>query len=178
MRRCVSEKSDHRHCRLLHPRRDHRRARILFAQYSNSCRRLCRICVRRASWQAIRRRCSSFNRSYAMRARIAPNSRAMRQWRCFEHCEKPTLAVPLPAKSWFLAVKQKADNAGDSDEENRADHHAAHSAEQHDRPRPIELVRDPTASGRALGKVPQPAPQLYRIWDLFPLNSDCDSEGL
>jgi hypothetical protein len=42
---------------------------------------------------------------------------------------------------------------------------------------PIELGRDPTASERALGKVPQPAPQLYRIQDLFPLNSDCDSEG-
>jgi hypothetical protein len=41
------------------------------------------------------------------------------------------------------------------------------------RPRPIELGRDPTASERALGKVPQPAPQLYRIWGLFPLNSDC-----
>jgi|SRR6516164_7108442 len=40
-------------------------------------------------------------------------------------------------------------------------------------PRPIELGRDPTASERALGKVPQPAPQLYRIWGLFPLNSDC-----
>lgn len=35
------------------------------------------------------------------------------------------LAKTLPAESWFLAVKQKADNAGDSDEENRADHHAA-----------------------------------------------------
>ena len=35
------------------------------------------------------------------------------------------------------------------------------------RPRPIELGRDPTASERALGKVPQPAPQLYRIWDLW-----------
>jgi hypothetical protein len=46
----------------------------------------------------------------------------------------PYTQIPttLPAKSWFLAVKQKADNAGDSDEENRADHHAAHSAEQHD----------------------------------------------
>ena len=41
------------------------------------------------------------------------------------------------------------------------------------RPRPIELGRDPTASERALGKVPQPAPQLYKIWGLFPLNSDC-----
>ena len=41
------------------------------------------------------------------------------------------------------------------------------------RPRPIEMGRDPTASERALGKVPQPAPQLYRIWGLFPLNSDC-----
>jgi hypothetical protein len=41
------------------------------------------------------------------------------------------------------------------------------------RPRPIELGRDPTASERELGKVPQPAPQLYRIWGLFPLNSDC-----
>jgi hypothetical protein len=45
-------------------------------------------------------------------------------------------------------------------------------------PGQIELGRDPTASERALGKVPQPASQLYRIWDLFPLNSDCDSEGL
>src|SRR6516162_4004283 len=26
------------------------------------------------------------------------------------------------------------------------------------------------ASERALGKVPQPAPRLYRIWGLFPLN--------
>jgi hypothetical protein len=40
------------------------------------------------------------------------------------------------------------------------------------RPRPIEMGRDPTASERALGRVPQPAPQLYRIWGLFPLNSD------
>ena len=40
-------------------------------------------------------------------------------------------------------------------------------------PRPTEMGRDPTASERALGKVPQPAPQLYRIWGLFPLNSDC-----
>src|SRR5437763_9390803 len=40
-----------------------------------------------------RRRCSSFNRSYAMRARIAPNSRAMRYWRCFERCEKHTRAA-------------------------------------------------------------------------------------
>ena len=44
------------------------------------------------------------------------------------------------------------------------------------RPRPIELGRDPTASERALGKVPQPAPQLYRIWDLFPLNSAVTAE--
>jgi hypothetical protein len=36
-----------------------------------------------------------------------------------------------------------------------------------------EVGRDPTASERALGKVPQPAPQLYRILGLFPLNSDC-----
>jgi hypothetical protein len=41
------------------------------------------------------------------------------------------------------------------------------------RPRPIELGRDPTASERALGKLPQPASQLYRIWSLFPLSSDC-----
>ena len=48
-------------------------------------------------WALVRRsrrpRCSSFNRSYAMRARIAPNSRAMRYWRCFERCEKHTRAA-------------------------------------------------------------------------------------
>jgi len=38
----------------------------------------------------------------------------------------------LPAKSRFLALKQKADNAGGNEEENSPDHHAAHSAEQHD----------------------------------------------
>src|SRR5262249_19819227 len=43
-----------------------------------------------------RRPCSSFNRSYSMRVRIAPNSRAMRSWRCFEYCEKrnPCRAEP------------------------------------------------------------------------------------
>jgi hypothetical protein len=38
----------------------------------------------------------------------------------------------LTAKSRFLAVKQKADNAGGNEEENSPDHHTAHSAEQHD----------------------------------------------
>jgi hypothetical protein len=38
----------------------------------------------------------------------------------------------LPAKSCFSLSKQKADNAGDNEVENRADHHAAHSAEQHE----------------------------------------------
>jgi len=46
------------------------------------------------------------------------------------------------------------------------------------RPKPIELGRDPTASKRALGKVPQPAPQLYRIWGLFPLIQIVNSEAL
>src|SRR5207247_4621644 len=34
-----------------------------------------------------------FNRSYAIGGRIAPNSRAMRYWRCFERCEKHTRAA-------------------------------------------------------------------------------------
>jgi len=32
----------------------------------------------------------------------------------------------------LLLSKQTADNAGDNEVENRADHHAAHSAEQHE----------------------------------------------
>jgi hypothetical protein len=32
----------------------------------------------------------------------------------------------------FSLSKQKADNPGDNEVENRADHHAAHSAEQHE----------------------------------------------
>jgi hypothetical protein len=38
----------------------------------------------------------------------------------------------LPAKSSFSLSKQKADNTGDNEVENRADHHAAHSTEQHE----------------------------------------------
>ena len=41
------------------------------------------------------------------------------------------LPKTLPAKSRFLPVKQKADNTGDNEEENRAHHRAANSAEQH-----------------------------------------------
>jgi len=36
---------------------------------------------------------------------------------------------PCPLNHGFSLSKQKADNAGDNGEENRADHHAAHSAE-------------------------------------------------
>src|SRR5262249_17343307 len=43
----------------------------------------------------------------------------------------PSSCWNAPSKA-YRPRKQKADNAGDNDEENRADHHAAHGAEQHD----------------------------------------------
>src|SRR5215831_13410846 len=39
---------------------------------------------------------------------------------------------PCPLNHGFSLSKQKADNPGDNEVENRADHHTAHSAEQHE----------------------------------------------
>jgi hypothetical protein len=42
------------------------------------------------------------------------------------------ISQDLPANHGFSLSKQKADNASEDGVENRADHHAAHSAEQHE----------------------------------------------
>jgi hypothetical protein len=43
-----------------------------------------------------------------------------------------TSSRPCPLNHGFSLSKQKADNPGDNEVENRAYHHAAHSAEQHE----------------------------------------------
>src|SRR6516164_8879412 len=55
------------------------------------------------------------------------NLRRHRTWSFHHSC--PDACCPGRVSS---AAKQKADNAGDNEIENRADHHAADSAEQHE----------------------------------------------
>src|SRR6516165_12675592 len=61
-----------------------------------------------------------------------------RRVRCIGCSERFSAAVALgfpktlPLNHGFSLSKQKADNASDNGVENRTDHHAAHSAEQHE----------------------------------------------